>query len=287
MEIAPSPPVPQPPVKPSYSLGAFGLKITKRPIPGVQQVIVVASGKGGVGKSTVASNLACALAAQGLKVGLLDADIYGPSAPTMFGVHKFMAVDSEEKLIPARSHGVAFASFGLLIGGKEPVIWRGPLLSKAITQLCYDVRWGELDYLIVDLPPGTGDVQITLLEQVPIAGAIVVSTPQEVALIDAEKAYGMFTRLATPVLGVVANMMSHHCANCGHEEHIFGEEGVYNFAAKRNLPLLASLPLNSKIRQAADQGELLGQLDSKLAQLFDQLAHKVRAFFYRSVDEDA
>ncbi len=276
-----------PPVASAYTRGPYGLKIAKRPIPGVKHIVVVASGKGGVGKSTVATNLALGLSEQGFKAGLLDADIYGPSAPTMLGVHQIMQVDQNDKLIPAENNGLIFASFGLLMGGKEAAIWRGPMLSKAVLQLCYEVCWGELDFLIVDLPPGTGDVQLTLLERLPISGAIIVSTPQDVALIDAEKALSMFRRLATPVLGMVANMLGHQCSNCGHNEAIFGEQGAANFAIRRDLPLLMSIPLKGAIRQAADSGQPLWLHDQESAQLFNHLAQKISAFFHQSSDKNA
>ena len=232
----------------------FGLKVNKRAIPGVRHVIAVASGKGGVGKSTVSTNLAVALASSGQRVGLLDADIYGPSAPTMLGAKASMAVASGGRLEPVLAHGVKVVSFGFLSDAYNPVIWRGPMVSKALEQLFYSVDWGELDYLVVDLPPGTGDVQLTLAERLPIHGAIVVTTPQDVALIDAHKAVTMFEKLDVPILGLVENMACFTCPSCGHEEDIFGDEGFAEFSRERRLPVLARIPLNRKIRMGADAG---------------------------------
>lgn len=231
----------------------FGLNLSRRAIPGVREIIVVASGKGGVGKSTVSTNLAVALAASGARVGLLDADIYGPSAPLMMGLKGPLPV-SGEKIVPLAAHGVKTVSFGFLTDTTEPVIWRGPLVAKALKQLCFDVLWGELDYLVIDLPPGTGDVQMTLIESVPIRGAIIVTTPQDVALLDAHKALTMFEKLGVPVLGLVENMAHFHCANCGHEEAIFGEGGGARMAAERKLNVVARVPLGRALRECGDAG---------------------------------
>ncbi len=238
---------------PVKSAAPFGLAIARRAIPGVREVIVVASGKGGVGKSTVSTNLAVALARCGAKVGLLDADIYGPSAPLMMGVKGSLPVVGD-KLVPIAAHGVSVVSFGFLTDTTEPVIWRGPMVSKALKQLCYDTLWGELDYLVIDLPPGTGDVQMTLIESVPIAGAVVVTTPQDVALIDAHKALSMFEKLGVPVFGLVENMAHFHCPACGHEEAIFGEGGGERMAAERKLRVIARIPLGRALRERADAG---------------------------------
>jgi len=232
----------------------FGLKIDKRAIPGVRQVIAVASGKGGVGKSTVSANLAVALARSGQRVGLLDADIYGPSAPTMFGVKASMEVAAGGRLVPVVAHGVGIVSFGFLSDAYSPVIWRGPLVSKALEQLFYSVNWGDLDYLVVDLPPGTGDVQLTLAERLPIHGAVIVTTPQDVALIDAHKAVTMFEKLEVPVLGLVENMACFTCPACGHEEDIFGDDGFSAFSQERRLRVLTRIPLNRDLRLGADRG---------------------------------
>lgn len=243
----------------------YGLTIETRAIPGVKSVIVVASGKGGVGKSTVATNLAAGLAASGLKTGLMDCDIYGPSSPTMLGVSGSMGVD-KGKLVPLEGHGVKVVSFGFLSDVKTPVIWRGPMVAKAIQQLCYDVNWGDLDILVLDLPPGTGDVQLTLAERLPITGSVIVTTPQDIALIDAHKAVSMFEKLDVPILGVVENMSHYTCTACGHQEHIFGSESFADFLKSRKLSLLARIPLTKKIRELSDSGSpvvLTGGDDAK------------------------
>lgn len=231
----------------------LGLNIDKRAIPGVKSIIAVASGKGGVGKSTVATNLAAGLAASGLKIGLMDCDVYGPSSPMMLGVSGSMDVE-EGKLVPLTGHGVKVVSFGFLSDVKTPVIWRGPMVAKAIEQLCFDVKWGELDALILDLPPGTGDVQLTLAERIPLAGAVIVTTPQDVALIDAHKAVSMFEKLEVPIIGVVENMALFTCSQCGHEDHIFGTEAFGEFLKSRKLTLLAKIPLQRSIRELSDSG---------------------------------
>jgi ATP-binding protein involved in chromosome partitioning len=232
----------------------FGLTIDRRAIPGVTEIIAVASGKGGVGKSTVSANLAVALAQQGKKVGLLDADIYGPSAPLMMGLSGPLKVQGD-KLLPHENHGVKTVSFGFLTDTTQPVIWRGPLIAKAFRQLCYDVAWGELDYLVIDLPPGTGDVQLALIESVPVHAAVLVTTPQDVALLDAHKALSMFQKLDVPVLGLVENMAMHVCSQCGHVEPIFGEGGADRMATERRIPVLARIPLAAPVRLRGDEGK--------------------------------
>lgn len=241
-------------------------------VAGVDRILVVGSGKGGVGKSTVSSNLAVALAKQGRRVGLLDADIHGPSQPRMMGVNKRPASPDGKTIIPLKAHGVTIMSLGFMLEEDKPVIWRGPMLMGALQQMLTQVQWGELDVLIVDLPPGTGDVQLTLCQKTELTGAIVVSTPQDVALLDARKALGMFDQLKTPVLGLIENMSSFHCPSCGHESHIFGHGGVAAEAKKLDLPLLGVLPIDLETRLAGDGGTPIAAGDSDMAKAYAQLA---------------
>jgi ATP-binding protein involved in chromosome partitioning len=227
---------------------------TLGPLPNVKNIIVVASGKGGVGKSTVSANLALALLAEGAKVGVLDADIYGPSQPRMLGVSGKPASPDGKSIIPMQAHGLSVMSIGFLVEEDTPMIWRGPMVTQAMMQLLTDTRWEQLDYLIVDLPPGTGDIQLTLSQKVPVAGAVIVTTPQDIALLDARKALKMFEKVEVPVLGIVENMATHVCSNCGHEEHIFGEGGGERMATQYGVPYLGSLPLDIRIREQADGG---------------------------------
>jgi ATP-binding protein involved in chromosome partitioning len=247
-------------------------------IPGVRHIIAVGSGKGGVGKSTVTTNLACALAMDGARVGLLDADIHGPSIPMMLG-HDLGAEVHEKKLVPPVAHGVAFISMGLLIPEGQAVIWRGPMLQGALRQFFADVHWGELDYLLIDLPPGTGDVQITLSSLVPLAGAVVVSTPQAVALLDARRAAAMFQKVNVPILGVVENMSEFVCPACGHVEPIFGRGGAETEAVELRVPFLGRIPLEPAVRACGDEGEpiVVRSPNSFTAQAFRSVARKVAA----------
>jgi len=247
------------------AIGSAAVSITSRvhvhkvqgtlgPLPNVKNIIVVASGKGGVGKSTVSANLALALQAEGGKVGVLDADIYGPSQPRMLGVSGKPESPDGKSIIPMQAHGLSVMSIGFLVEEDTPMIWRGPMVTQAMMQLLTDTRWEQLDYLIVDLPPGTGDIQLTLSQKVPVAGAVIVTTPQDIALLDARKALKMFEKVEVPVLGIVENMATHICSNCGHEEHIFGEGGGERMATQYEVPYLGSLPLDIRIREQADGG---------------------------------
>ena len=224
------------------------------PLPNVKNVIAVASGKGGVGKSTVTANLALALRAEGASVGILDADIYGPSQPRMLGLSGKPDTTDGQRIEPKTNHGIQAMSIGFLIEEDTPMIWRGPMVTQALQQLLGDTNWVDLDYLIIDLPPGTGDIQLTLCQRVPVSGAVIVTTPQDIALLDARKALKMFEKVNVPVLGIVENMATHVCTNCGHEEHIFGEGGGARMAAQYGVPLLGALPLDIRIREQADSG---------------------------------
>ena len=244
-------------------------------VPGVDRILAIASGKGGVGKSTVSSNLAVALAKQGRRVGLLDADIYGPSQPKMMGVHERPASPDGKIIIPLQAHGVTMMSIGLMVDPKKAVVWRGPMLMGALQQMLNQVQWGQLDVLIVDLPPGTGDVQLTLCQKTQLTGAIVVSTPQDVALIDARKALDMFSTLQTPVVGMIENMSQYTCPACGHEAYIFGHGGVEDEAKKLDIPFLASLPLDLSVRIAADSGIPAAVAGGHVAKAYDDLAMRL------------
>lgn len=248
-------------------------------VPGVDRILAIGSGKGGVGKSTVTANLAAALAAEGRKVGVLDADVYGPSQPKMLGVTGRPASPDGKIILPKTAHGITMMSIGLMTNEGEAVIWRGPMLMGALQQMLMQVQWGALDVLLVDLPPGTGDVQMTLAQKSEVTGAIVVSTPQDVALLDARKAIHMFGRLNVPLLGMIENMSTHVCSNCGHEEHIFGHGGVAAEAAQLGVPLLAEVPLSLGIRVAADSGTpiVVTDPDSAQAQAFRTVARKLIA----------
>ncbi|MCF2904366.1 Mrp/NBP35 family ATP-binding protein [Octadecabacter sp. CECT 8868] len=244
-------------------------------VPGVKRIIAIGSGKGGVGKSTVSSNLAVALAKQGRKVGLLDADIYGPSQPRMMGVNKRPASPDGKTITPLHAHGVTMMSIGLMVDPAKAVVWRGPMLMGALQQMLTQVEWGELDVLLVDLPPGTGDVQLTLCQKTALTGAIVVSTPQDVALLDARKALDMFNTLKTPVLGLIENMSTYICPSCGHEAHLFGHGGVAKEADAIDVPFLGSLPIDLDTRLAGDAGTPIAAGDNEMAQAYAVLAKRL------------
>lgn len=248
-------------------------------IPGVARILAIASGKGGVGKSTVSANLACALAAEGRRVGLLDADVYGPSQPRMLGVSGRPASPDGKTILPLHNHGVTLMSLGLMTQEDQAVVWRGPMLMGALQQMLFQVQWGALDILIVDLPPGTGDVQMTLCQKTAVDGAIVVSTPQDIALLDARKGIDMFQKLNTPIIGLIENMSTHICSECGHEEHIFGHGGVAREAEKLGVPLLAEIPLHLDIRTAADGGApiVVSRPQGPQARAFRDLARRLVA----------
>lgn len=246
-------------------------------LAGVKNIIAVASGKGGVGKSTTAANLALALHAEGARVGVLDADVYGPSQPLMLGASGRPESHDGQTMEPHLAHGLQVNSIGFLVEDDQAMIWRGPMATQALEQLLRQTRWQELDYLIVDMPPGTGDIQLTLSQRVPVTGAVIVTTPQDIALIDAKKGLKMFEKVGIPILGIVENMAVHICSNCGHAEHIFGAEGGQKMAAQYGTELLASLPLAMSIRAQADSGTptVAAEPDGDVAALYKALARKV------------
>lgn len=247
-------------------------------VPNIKNIIAVASGKGGVGKSTVAVNLALALQSQGGSVGLLDADIYGPSQPHMLGVHSKPIIREDQKIEPIIAFGLQTMSIGYLIDASTPAVWRGPMVSGALQQMLNSTSWRELDYLIIDLPPGTGDVQLTLAQKIPVCGAVVVTTPQDVALIDVTKAISMFTRVKVPILGVVENMSMHVCSSCGHSDNIFGVGGGDTLASQYNVPLLGALPLQRNIRELGDIGKpiVASEPNDPTSIIFFDIASQVR-----------
>lgn len=250
-------------------------QFTKEYLPQIKNIIAVASGKGGVGKSTVATNLAVSFAKLGYKTGLLDADIYGPSIPTMMGKTDRPMMNEKEKIVPAVAHGVTFMSIGFMIDIESPLIWRGPMVQSALTQLVKDVDWGDLDVLIIDMPPGTGDIQLTAAQKIPLSGAVIVSTPQDIALIDARKAINMFKKVDVPILGIVENMGLYHCPNCGHESHIFGEHGVEKTAKDFDIPFLGSIPLNIKVREQGDAGSPISiHKNEEIATTFEAISQQ-------------
>ena len=245
-----------------------------KPLPGVKNIIAVASGKGGVGKSTVAVNLALALVQDGARVGMLDADIYGPSQPRMLGLKGRPSTKDGKRIIPMVGHGIQCMSVGFLVDEETPMVWRGPMVTQALMQLIGDTDWEALDYLVVDMPPGTGDIQLTLSQRVPVSGAVIVTTPQEIALLDARKGLKMFQKVEVGILGIVENMSTHVCSNCGYEEYIFGAGGGERLAAQYGVPFLGSLPLELRIREQTDGGKptVVAEPQSTVAQRYRDIA---------------
>jgi ATP-binding protein involved in chromosome partitioning len=259
---------------------AHAVQRTLKPLVNVKNVVAVASGKGGVGKSTTAANLALAWAAQGAKVGLLDADIYGPSQPLMMGLSGSKPVSTDGKhMAPLRAHGIEVMSIGFMIDQEQPMAWRGPMVTQALTQLLGDTTWGDLDYLVVDMPPGTGDIQLTLAQRVPVSGAVIVTTPQDIALLDARKGLKMFEKVEVRVLGVVENMSMYVCTECGHVEHVFGSGGGARMAAQYGVQLLGELPLDIRIREDADGGAptVVSEPQSERARAYFLMARRTAA----------
>ncbi|MCF6210825.1 MAG: iron-sulfur cluster carrier protein ApbC [Gammaproteobacteria bacterium] len=266
-------------IKVSSKIEPHSVQKGVKPIPGVKNIIAIASGKGGVGKSTTAVNLALALAAEGASVGILDADIYGPSQPRMLGVSDKPESKDGKSLEPLMGHGIQSMSIGYLIDEDTPMIWRGPMVTQALEQLLNDTRWQDVDYLIIDLPPGTGDIQLTLAQKVPVSGALIVTTPQDIALLDARKALKMFEKVDVTVLGIVENMSIHICSKCGNEEHIFGKGGGARMSEDYDVDFLGALPLDIQIRKEVDDGTptVVNDPDSRIAQIYREIARRMAA----------
>lgn len=263
----------------SWKIVSHSVQKNLKPLPNVKNIIAVASGKGGVGKSTTSVNLALALAAEGAKVGLLDADIYGPSQPRMLGITGQPSSEDGTSLEPMENYGIQAMSIGFLIDEDTPMIWRGPMVTQALEQLLRDTQWKDLDYLIVDLPPGTGDTQLTLSQKIPVSGAVIVTTPQDIALLDARKGLKMFEKVEVAVLGIIENMSTHICSKCGHEEHIFGAGGGQAMAKENNVDLLGSLPLDITIREQVDSGHptVASEPEGRIAGIYRDIARKTAA----------
>jgi len=271
----------------SHKIASHAVQRGVKLVPGVKNIIAVASGKGGVGKSTTAVNLALALAAEGAQVGVLDADIYGPSQPMMLGIAGRPESKDGKTLEPLEAWGVQAMSIGFLIETDTPMVWRGPMVTQALEQLLKDTNWRELDYLIVDMPPGTGDIQLTLAQKVPVTGAVIVTTPQDIALIDARKGLKMFEKVGVPIVGVVENMSIHVCSNCGHAEAIFGEGGAARMCKDYNVPFLGALPLDIRIREQADSGRptVVADPDGAIAAVYREIARKTAIFVAQRAED--
>ncbi|WP_293647690.1 iron-sulfur cluster carrier protein ApbC [Thiolapillus sp.] len=263
----------------SWEIAAHSVQKSLKLIDNIKNIIAVASGKGGVGKSTTAVNLALALSQEGAKVGILDADIYGPSQPRMLGISGQPESPDGKTLEPMNSYHLQAMSIGFLIDEETPMIWRGPMVTQALEQLLNDTNWSDLDYLIIDLPPGTGDTQLTLAQKVPVSGAIIVTTPQDIALLDARKGFKMFEKVEVPVLGIVENMSIHICSNCGHEEHIFGEGGGKSMSDQYGVDFLGALPLEMRIREETDSGKptVVAEPDCRTSEIYREIARKAAA----------
>ena len=266
-------------VKVSSQLKSHAVQQNLKPLKGIKNIIAVASGKGGVGKSTTAVNLALALQAEGASVGILDADIYGPSIPRMLGCTGQPDSTDGKSLEPMIGHGIQSMSIGYLVEEDTPMIWRGPMVTQALEQLMNDTNWKDVDYMIVDLPPGTGDIQLTLSQKIPVSGAVIVTTPQDIALMDAKKGLKMFEKVEVPVLGIVENMSIHICSECGHSEHIFGKDGGVRMAKEHGVDFLGALPLDIRIREQADSGNptVAAMQDSQISNIYRTIARKTAA----------
>ncbi len=270
-----------------HKIGSHAVQRGVKLVSGVKNIIAIASGKGGVGKSTTAVNLALALAAEGARVGVLDADIYGPSQPMMLGIAGRPESKDGKTLEPLEAYGLQAMSIGFLIDVDTPMVWRGPMVTQALEQLLKDTNWRDLDYLIVDMPPGTGDIQLTLAQKVPVTGAVIVTTPQDIALIDARKGLKMFDKVGVPIVGIVENMAIHVCSQCGHAEHIFGEGGAQRMCNDYKVPFLGALPLDIHIREQADSGRptVVSDPDGKIAAVYKEIARKVAVFVAQKAED--
>jgi ATP-binding protein involved in chromosome partitioning len=271
----------------SQKVGSHSVQRGVKLVPSVKNIIAIASGKGGVGKSTTAVNLALALAAEGAQVGVLDADIYGPSQPTMLGISGRPESKDGKTLEPLEAYGLQAMSIGFLIDVDTPMVWRGPMVTQALEQLLKDTNWRDLDYLLVDMPPGTGDIALTLAQKVPVTGAVIVTTPQDIALIDARKGLKMFEKVGVPIVGVVENMAIHVCSKCGHAEHIFGAGGGEKMCKDYNVPFLGSLPLDMRIREQADSGRptVVADPDGPVAAIYRDIARKTAVFVAQKAED--